>query len=131
MRSLPYAQVDAFAERPFTGNPAAVVRMGDRPLAAATMQEIAAEANLSETAFVETGSRAGHYGLRWFTPTLEVDLCGHATLAAGHVVLLDESREEVSFHTRSGLLRVRRTPDGLAMELPRICLLYTSPSPRD
>jgi PhzF family phenazine biosynthesis protein len=120
MRTLPYAQVDAFADAPFSGNPAAVVRVGSRALPAVAMQSIAAEANLSETAFVEDDDKVGHYRLRWFTPTLEVDLCGHATLAAAHVVLADDSLDAATFHTRSGPLTVRRTADGLAMDLPRI-----------
>nr|MBA3525436.1 PhzF family phenazine biosynthesis protein [Sphingomonas sp.] len=90
MTSLPFFQVDAFAERPLTGNPAAVMPLqswlDDR-----LMQAIAAENNLSETAFtVASHGDDADYDLRWFTPTTEVDLCGHATIAAGHVLLAGE-----------------------------------------
>src|SRR5271168_3122469 len=96
---IPLYQVDAFTGHLFGGNPAAVC-----PLRAwlpeATMQAIAAENNLAETAFFVRDD--GDYGLRWFTPTVEVDLCGHATLASGHVVFsfLEPQRNSVSFHTR-------------------------------
>jgi len=78
MPTLPIYQVDAFADRPFVGNPAAVCPL-EAPIPETVMQEIAAENNLSETAFVLRDGNA--FGLRWFTPTVEVDLCGHATLA--------------------------------------------------
>ena len=100
--------VDAFAERPFTGNPAAVCLLG-APADAAWMQAVAAEMNLSETAFVVPGE-AGAYGLRWFTPAVEVDLCGHATLAAAHVLFESGAlapTDEARFDTRSGRLAVR------------------------
>jgi predicted PhzF superfamily epimerase YddE/YHI9 len=115
---LPIYQVDAFADRVFRGNPAAVC-----PLPAwlpdATMQGIAAENNLSETAFLVP--QDGDYALRWFTPTVEVDLCGHATLAAGHVVFhhIEPTRERVRFHTaKSGTLLVSRHGDSLIMDFP-------------
>jgi len=117
---LPIVQVDAFSEHLFAGNPAAVVRLGDQTLADEVLQGIAAENNLSETAFVSSHPRSGHFGLRWFTPTLEVDLCGHATLAAGAVVLDEDDLQSVVFHTRSGPLTVSRDPAGFAMDLPRI-----------
>ncbi|WP_353960456.1 PhzF family phenazine biosynthesis protein [Halomonas ramblicola] len=110
-------QVDAFARRPFEGNPAAVCPLTEW-LDDATLQAIAAENNLSETAFfVREG--AG-YRLRWFTPTVEVDLCGHATLASAWVVFneLGEEGETLCFATRSGELRVSRTGEGLAMDFP-------------
>jgi PhzF family phenazine biosynthesis protein len=117
---LPYFVVDAFTSRPFSGNPAAVV-----PLAAwvpdATMQAIAAEMNLSETAFfVPDPSAEGDYGLRWFTPRIEVDLCGHATLATAAVVLrsLEPARDGVRFHTRSGALDVARVGARFTMNFP-------------
>ena len=111
-------QVDAFAERPFGGNPAAVV-----PLTAwlpdATMQAIAAENNLSETAFFVPEGDA--YRLRWFTPTTEVDLCGHATLASAFVVFrwLTPQRNEVTFQTQqAGALTVSRDGNLLALDFP-------------
>ncbi|MEN0067886.1 MAG: PhzF family phenazine biosynthesis isomerase, partial [Myxococcota bacterium] len=85
---LPFYQVDAFSSAPFGGNPAAVVRMSSW-LADDVLQAIAAENNLSETAFV-CPKGPGEYDLRWFTPTVEVDLCGHATLATGHVLLTED-----------------------------------------
>jgi len=115
---LPLYQVDAFTDRLFGGNPAAVCPL-DAWLPDATLQAIAAENNLSETAFfVRDG---GDYALRWFTPTVEVDLCGHATLASGHVVMLflEPQRESVSFQTRkAGTLVVTRRGDLLAMDFP-------------
>ena len=124
---LPLTQVDAFADEPFTGNPAAVIPL-DAWLDDATLQAIAAENNLSETAFLvpEEGGEAD-YELRWFTPTNEVVMCGHATLASGHVVLsADESRERVRFRTRkAGLLEVARDAVGYALSLP-----IWRPSPR-
>ena len=110
--------VDAFAPRPFTGNPAAVVPL-DGWLPDATLQAIATENNLSETAFVVREPTG--WAIRWYTPTVEVDLCGHATLAAGHVVLshLDPAASEVTFATReAGPLTVRRQGDLLALDLP-------------
>ncbi|WP_414900497.1 PhzF family phenazine biosynthesis protein [Sphingomonas flavalba] len=115
---LPFTQIDAFADQPFTGNPAAVMPL-DAWLPDATLQAIAAENNLSETAFTvpADGDAEADYALRWFTPTTEVALCGHATLAAGHV-LIGEC-EQVRFDTRkAGLLTVSRTDAGYAMALP-------------
>src|SRR3546814_12679591 len=86
MNELRLVQVDAFADRPFTGNPAAVVPL-DAWLADETMQAIAMENNLSETAFTVPTDGDADYELRWFTPTTEVALCGHATLASGHVLI--------------------------------------------
>jgi len=96
-------QVDAFAARRFAGNPAAVVAL-ERFLPDATMQAIAAENNLAETAFLVR--RDGDYDLRWFTPVLEVPLCGHATLASAAVVMeqLEPDRDRVVFHSASGPL---------------------------
>src|ERR1022692_4618845 len=111
MPTLPFYQVDAFTDRPFAGNPAAVCPL-EAPIAETLMQEIAAENNLSETAFVLRDGSA--FGLRWFTPTVEVDLCGHATLAAAFVLMteIDPERTAVTFRTRSGLLPVRRGASG-------------------
>ncbi|HYM72496.1 MAG TPA: PhzF family phenazine biosynthesis protein [Stellaceae bacterium] len=115
---IPLYQLDAFVtDRPFTGNPAAVCPL-DAWLPDAVMQAIAAENNLSETAFfVPDGD---DYGLRWFTPTTEVDLCGHATLASASVVFrLAPERREVRFRTReAGVLTVVRDGDLLAMDFP-------------
>ena len=102
--ALPLLQIDAFADRPFTGNPAAVVLL-DGPRDSAWMQAVAMEMNLSETAFVEP--RGDAFGLRWFTPAVEVALCGHATLASAHALWETGrlSRTEVArFHTKSGVL---------------------------
>ena len=112
-------QVDAFAERPFAGNPAAVCLL-EGSVDAEWMQSVATEMNLSETAFlVREGD--GIYGLRWFTPAIEVDLCGHATLASAHV-LWDEKIEDpepLSFSTKSGILTAVLAGDGLIqMDFP-------------
>jgi PhzF family phenazine biosynthesis protein len=115
LTTLPFFQVDAFAERPLTGNPAAVMPL-ERWLDDALMQAIAAENNLSETAFtVPSASDDADFDLRWFTPTTEVDLCGHATIASGHVLVTGES---VRFSTRSGILTVTRNRDLLELNLP-------------
>src|ERR1041385_1121257 len=106
MPTLPLFQVDAFTNRPFAGNPAAVCPT-EGPIPEALMQDIAAENNLSETAFFHR--QGDEYSLRWFTPTVEVELCGHATLASAFVVMteLEPARTEVTFRTRSGLLGVQ------------------------
>jgi predicted PhzF superfamily epimerase YddE/YHI9 len=118
VRSIPFVQVDAFADAPFTGNPAAVLTL-DHWLEDDVLQVIAAENNLAETAFsvpLPEGDTAD-YALRWFTPTVEVALCGHATLATGHVLLGE--REMVRFRTqRAGDLIVTRAGDALALDLP-------------
>ncbi len=116
---IPLFQVDAFTGRIFGGNPAAVCPL-EAWLDDAKMQAIAAENNLSETAFfVEAGD---HYELRWFTPVHEVDLCGHATLATAHVLfaLLEEPGDTVAFETRSGRLTVSRDGDALVMDFPAL-----------
>lgn len=109
-RRVPIYQVDAFANKPFEGNPAAVCPLKEW-LSDSEMLDIAAENALSETAFFVARAEDGEYDLRWFTPTIEVDMCGHATLAAGAIVLglLDSERAEAGFHTRSGRLAVRRS----------------------
>jgi predicted PhzF superfamily epimerase YddE/YHI9 len=115
---LPIYQVDAFTNGLFGGNPAAVCPL-QAWLPDATMQAIAAENNLSETAFFVPDG--GDYALRWFTPTVEVDLCGHATLASAHVVFrfLEPERESVNFHTlKAGTLAVIRRADMLVMDFP-------------
>ena len=115
MTSLPFFQVDAFASRPLTGNPAAVIPL-ERWLGDDVMQAIAGENNLSETAFTVPSEREDvDYDLRWFTPTSEVELCGHATLAAGHVLIHGEA---LRFTTRGGILVVSRRGDMLELDLP-------------
>lgn len=114
---IPMYQVDAFAGRVFSGNPAAICPL-DTWLPDAQMQAIAAENNLAETAFfVRDGSG---YKLRWFTPAVEVDLCGHATLASAFVVMNDltPSERSVSFETKSGTLTVTRDGDLYSMDFP-------------
>ncbi len=117
---LPFFQIDAFADRPFTGNSAGVMPL-DAWLDDATLQGIALENNLSETAFI-VPNRTGEadYDLRWFTPTTEVEMCGHATLASGHHVLSrDPARQQVRFLTRHvGVLVVSRAADKLRLDLP-------------
>jgi PhzF family phenazine biosynthesis protein len=110
-------QVDAFAEILFGGNPAAVCPLPSW-LPDAQLQAIAAENNLSETAFFV--ARGASFELRWFTPVAEVDLCGHATLATAHVLFrhLGHAGESLRFQTRSGELRVTRTGAGLQMDFP-------------
>jgi PhzF family phenazine biosynthesis protein len=122
---IPVFVVDAFAERPFAGNPAAVCRFDSWP-EPALMLKIAAEMNLSETAFIVGGD--GRYEIRWFTPTREVDLIGHATLAAGLVVLdkFEPARSEVAFRSSEETLIVKRDGGLLAMDFPALPSL---PSP--
>jgi len=116
---LPFTQVDAFADRPFAGNSAAVMPV-DAWLADEIHQSIALENNLAETAFLLPTTGDADYELRWWTPAVEVAMCGHATLAAGHVVLsADPARDAVHFRTRkAGVLTVTRDGDGYALDLP-------------
>jgi PhzF family phenazine biosynthesis protein len=109
--------LDAFTSRVFAGNPAAVVPL-ERWLDTHTLQAIAAENNLSETAFLVGGGR--EYEIRWLTPATEVDLCGHATLASAHVVMtkLESGSKVVSFRSKSGPLVVTREEDLLALDFP-------------
>ena len=122
--SYPFFQIDAFASEPFSGNPAAVVMLPAPAEAAAPgdsvwMQKVAAEMNLSETAFLVP--REDGFGLRWFTPAVEVDLCGHATLASAHA-LWESGRlqpgEAARFHTRSGVLVATRDEGGIELNFP-------------
>lgn len=112
-------QADAFTATPFSGNPAAVCVL-PAPRPDAWMQQLARELNLSETAFLTR--RAGGFDLRWFTPAVEVDLCGHATLASAHVLWeagLLAPEEEARFHTRSGVLTAQRESSGwIVMDFP-------------
>jgi predicted PhzF superfamily epimerase YddE/YHI9 len=112
------SQVDAFTDKAFRGNPAAVCVL-DQPQSEQWMQALAQEMNLSETAFLHP--EADGYRLRWFTPTVEVDLCGHATLASAHV--LWESGElarerKAHFHTRRGLLTARQSGEWIELDFP-------------
>jgi PhzF family phenazine biosynthesis protein len=113
----PIFQIDAFTTRRFAGNPAAVMPMKNFP-ADAAMQAVAAENNLAETAFLVC--EGNDYRLRWFTPKIEVPLCGHATLASAAVVMerLDPGRNSVVFHTASGPLTVKRSDVGYIMDFP-------------
>jgi len=114
---IPIFIVDAFSSRIFSGNPAAVCPL-DYWLDDGQLQSIAAENNLSETAFIV--NRGGYYQLRWFTPQMEVEICGHATLASAFVLMnqVDTSVTEVTFGTRSGELIVKKNDDLYAMNFP-------------
>jgi PhzF family phenazine biosynthesis protein len=121
-----FFQIDAFAERPMAGGPAGVMPMDAYP-ADAVMQAIAAENNLAETAFIVAKGKGpngqGLFDLRWFTPTVEVPLCGHATLASAHALYahLGFSGDEIAFDTKSGRLTVKRLADGrLEMDFPAV-----------
>ena len=120
-RTLRQYQVDAFAERPFSGNPAAVCALDAWP-DDSLLQAIAEENNLSETAFFVPSAKGFH--LRWFTPVREVDLCGHATLATAHVIFSESAttRSEIVFETRSGDLIVRRRDRSIELDFPAIPL---------
>ena len=114
---LPIFQADAFASSLYKGNPAAVVPL-TQWLAGSTMQQIAAENNLSETAFyIEEDN---HFYIRWFTPKAEVNLCGHATLATAHVLFneLNFQRDLLLFNSKSGMLTVRKSQDKLQLDFP-------------
>lgn len=119
--------VDAFTDKPFSGNPAAVCLLDDI-LPDSLMQKIAMEMNLSETAFVlrekdEDGNPTDTYSLRWFTPSSEIDLCGHATLASGHIMWQEgvcKEDETIKFNTRSGLLTAKKSDKGITLDFPAI-----------
>ena len=116
--TTPLYHVDAFTNEPFSGNPAVVCPL-DGPTDAAWMQHVAAEMNVSETAFLYSVGK--DFNLRWFTPTEEVRLCGHATLASGHVLLTRDGGDRVTFRTReAGILEVARADDGYELALPLI-----------
>lgn len=127
--SLPFTVVDAFSDKPFGGNPAAVIILpSDHKYSDSTLQGIALEFNLSETAFVTVGQQDSKdetyvsYGLRWFTPAEEVVLCGHATLGAAVVLYANrdhvpENVNEIRFSTLSGTLKARRIPGSSKVEL--------------
>src|SRR5690242_20266406 len=133
--AIQIVQVDAFTATPFAGNPAAVCIL---PAARedAWMQNVAREMNLSETAFVHSNSNGpggDGYRLRWLTPSVEVDLCGHATLAAAHVLWEDghlKSEEAARFHTRSGVLTCRRQGSWIEMNFPAKIAAASPPPPQ-
>ena len=122
---LPIYQVDAFTSQVFGGNPAAVIPL-EHWLDDELLASIALENNLSETAYVVPAENG--YDLRWFTPSVEVDLCGHATLATAHVLFEHLAFEEdmIRFHTRSGELRVCRSEEGLTLDFPAVHLRATA-----
>ena len=117
---IPIWQVDAFADQPFTGNPAAVCLL-DRYPSDQWLQHVAAEMNLSETAFLVPTSEENSFQLRWFTPGGEVDLCGHATLASAHI-LIEQAKcvadQPIRFQTRSGELTCTRSDAGITLDFP-------------
>ena len=121
MTALDYWHVDAFARKAFAGNQAAVMPL-DGWLSDATLLAIAEENNFAETAFVvKDTSGEADWELRWFTPAMEIRLCGHATLASGHVLLTRDGGERVTFRTRkAGVLEVSRDSGGYALALPTI-----------
>src|SRR4051794_25958753 len=115
---LRIVQVDAFTNRPFTGNPAAVCVLPE-PRPEQWLRDVAREMNLSETAFLSP--RNGGYGLRWLTPAIEVDLCGHATVASAHVLWEDghlPEGQQAKFYTRSGLLTADRRGEWIELGFP-------------
>lgn len=129
MPGVPIWQVDAFAERPFAGNPAAVCIL-DEPRDDAWLQAVAAEMNLSETAFLRP--RDDGFELRWFTPEVEVDLCGHATLASAHTLWENgfvPAEQTLRFHTRSGLLTAERRGDLIELNFPATPVEEAEPPP--
>jgi predicted PhzF superfamily epimerase YddE/YHI9 len=127
--SLQIVQVDAFTGAAFGGNPAAVCVL-PKPGNTAWMQKVAMEMNLSETAFLV--KQTDGYDLRWFTPSVEVDLCGHATLASAHALWESgqlEAQEQARFHTRSGLLTAERNGDWIEMDFPVKVAVAAEPPP--
>lgn len=113
-------QVDSFTNEIFKGNPAGVCIINKMP-SEEWMLYVAAEMNLSETAFVV--KQEDHFDLKWFTPTIEIDLCGHATLAAAHILWSEgyfEAHKEIYFHTKSGVLKVMKKGDWLQMDFPKL-----------
>jgi len=128
--SIPVYTVDAFTDRPFAGNPAAVCLL-EAPRDAAWMQSIAREMNLSETAFLVPHDGDG-FDLRWFTPAVEVSLCGHATLASAHVLWESDTlgaRDVARFHTLSGVLTAARRNGAIELDFPAKEVLATDAAP--
>lgn len=128
-KAIPYWHIDAFSDAPFGGNQAAVMVL-DQWLPDETLVKIGAENNFAETAFlVGDDTDEADWELRWFTPTSEIRLCGHATLASGHMLLNRDGGEQVTFRTReAGVLEVRKAGDGYEVGLPAI---ETQPSEWD
>jgi PhzF family phenazine biosynthesis protein len=127
--SQPITVVDAFADHAFAGNPAAVCVL-PAPAPEEWMRNVAREMNLAETAFLHPMNDG--FSLRWFTPTVEVDLCGHATVASAHVLWMDAyltPGQEARFHTRSGLLTARRSGDMIELDFPAKLAEQTAPPP--
>ena len=124
MSGLPFWHVDAFADGPFTGNPAAVIRL-DRWRDEDALRTIAREVNLPATAFAVAAEGEADFEIRWFSPRGEIGLCGHGTLAAGHALIGDE--QAICFATRTaGLVRVAREGDRLSLSLP---VIHAVPQP--
>ncbi|MCM0041369.1 MAG: PhzF family phenazine biosynthesis protein [Algoriphagus sp.] len=122
MGQLAIAILDAFSDQPFSGNPAGVCLL-ENSISQALMQQIAMEMNLSETAFVERTSDPRIFSLRWFTPAVEVDLCGHATLASASWMFHEgwvKPEDTIHFQTRSGILSVTKNGEGVGMDFPLI-----------
>lgn len=124
---IPFFQVDAFSSKAFGGNPAAVCVLNSW-ISNEVLQNIAAENNLSETAFLVPRS-PGNYDLKWFTPTIEIDLCGHATLASAFILFnyFDQDKTVLKFQTASGELSVKKTEDLLSMHFPTRPPVETAP----
>ena len=122
--SIPIAWVDAFSDSPFRGNPAAVCLLDpalDEPIDESRMQSLAFELGIAETAYVTPSGEPGEFGLRWFTPSVEVDLCGHATLATAHALRqwgVADGEAPLTFHTRSGPLGAFYEDGRIALDLP-------------
>jgi PhzF family phenazine biosynthesis protein len=128
--SLPLFIVDAFTKKPFAGNPAAVCLLpaGEWP-DSNWMQSVAAEMNLSETAFVRPNVD-GSFGLRWMTPAVEVDLCGHATLATAHVLFeAGRANDSIQFGSRSGILKATKAESGIELDFPLSPITKVDPPP--
>ena len=122
MRQLAIAILDSFSDQPFSGNPAGVCLL-ENSISQELMQQIAMEMNLSETAFVERTGDPKVFSLRWFTPAVEVDLCGHATLASASWMFHEgwvKPEDTIQFQTRSGILSVTKSGEGVCMEFPLI-----------
>ena len=122
MAQVAIAILDSFASKPFSGNPAGVCLL-ENSISQELMQQIAMEMNLSETAFVERTADPMVFSLRWFTPAVEVDLCGHATLASAYWMFHEgwvKPEDTIHFQTRSGLLLVTKNEDGVCMDFPLI-----------
>src|ERR1039457_4285000 len=127
--SIRMVQVDAFTDRPFAGNPAAVCVLREAA-SEQWMRDVAREMNLSETAFLVPEDRG--FRLRWFTPAVEVDLCGHATVASAHVLWQDghlPAGAQARFYTRSGLLLADRRGDWIELDFPAKLAISAEPPP--